>query len=436
MGPWMCAALVVGNIIGTGIFMLPVALAPSGMNSVPAWFFTGIGALLLSFVFARLARDLPEAGGPFAYTRLAFGPFAAFIVAWGYWVSIWAGNATIATGTVAYLAELVPVLKTDPRLSAAAAIALIWLFTGVNLYGVRTMGSVQVATTVMKLLPLALIIALGALAVMRDPAPAQAAFAATEFGYGPVTAAATITLWSLLGFESATVPADKVENPRRNIPLATLYGCLACVLICMAGCTIVQILVPPEQLAASTAPFADAMRLLLGNQAALGLILFAVVSGAGCLNGWTLLQAEVPAAMAKSGVFPRVFARTSSRGVPAFALVATSLMPTVLVMANSSRSMANLYVFMLLLATSATLVMYLAVALAGIVLSGPAHPLAGSSRWLAPAGAAAALYSIWTVVGAGLEAFLWCLALLAAGVPVYLWQRARPGGGVQNVPPR
>jgi APA family basic amino acid/polyamine antiporter len=307
---------------------------------VPAWLFTGIGAMLLAFVFARLARDLPEAGGPFAYTRLAFGPFAAFIVAWGYWVSIWAGNATIATGTVAYLANCA---------GAEDRSALFRRGRGGADLAVHRGEPVRRAHH-----------GLGAGRHHRDEAaPARTADRARRAradegsgaGAGRVRGhrirlradhrGGDDTLWSLLGFESATVPADKVENPRRNIPRATLYGCLATVLICAIGVTLVQLLLPPEQLAQSTAPFADAMRLLLGNEAALGLIVFAVISGAGCLNGWTLLQAEVPAAMAKSGVFPAVFARTSQRGVPVFALVFTSLMPTALVIANSSRSMGT-----------------------------------------------------------------------------------------------
>jgi basic amino acid/polyamine antiporter, APA family len=108
LGFWMCVALVVGNSIGSGVFLLPASLAPYGLNSVIAWGFTACGAILLAIVFARLSRAYPAAGGPYAYVQLAFGPFTAFIVAWGYWISIWVGNAAIATGAVSYLSPLLP----------------------------------------------------------------------------------------------------------------------------------------------------------------------------------------------------------------------------------------------------------------------------------------------------------------------------------------
>jgi len=436
MGIWMCTALVLGNIIGTAVFMLPVALAPYGLNSVPAWLFTAAGAMMLAYVFARLARDLPESGGPFAYTRAAFGPFAGFVVAWGYWISIWVGNAAISTGSVAYMGAVVPELTATPQASAFAAVALIWLFTAINLLGVRSMGTVQVVTSALKLVLLVAVIGLGALLLLRDPAPISTAMSATHFEFTAITAAATLTLWAMLGLESATVPADKVENPERNIPRATLLGTGLAALISLLACGIVQVLIPAEELAQSTAPFAEVIRVLLGDGAAIALAVFATISGLGALNGWTMLQAELPAAMAKSGVFPPVFASVSSRNVPVFGLVFTSTLASALVLANSSRTLASLYTFMILISTSATLVLYLAVALAAIRLqrAGRVRPTAAGAGLLLACGTLGALYSIWTLVGAGGEAFAWCLALLAAGVPVYWWQRRQLGARPASAP--
>src|SRR5262245_27570493 len=112
LGFWMCLALVVGNMIGSGIFLLPSSLAPYGLNSILGWLMTAVGALMLAIVFAQLSRVYPQAGGPYVYPRVAFGECAGYLMAWGYWMSVWVGNAAIAIGTVAYLAELVPVIKS------------------------------------------------------------------------------------------------------------------------------------------------------------------------------------------------------------------------------------------------------------------------------------------------------------------------------------
>ena len=121
LGLWRSTALVVGNMIGSGIFLLPAALAGYGGISILGWLFTSTGAMLLALVFARLSRRVPKVGGLYVYTRLGFGDFAGFLVAWGYWISIWCGNAAIATAFVGYMAVFVPRLTESPLLGAATA---------------------------------------------------------------------------------------------------------------------------------------------------------------------------------------------------------------------------------------------------------------------------------------------------------------------------
>src|ERR1700675_908271 len=254
LGFWMCVALVVGNSIGSGVFLLPASLAPYGLNSVVAWGFTAGGAILLAVVFARLSRAYPAAGGPYAYVHLAFGPLTAFIVAWGYWISIWVGNAAIATGAVSYLSPLLPWIADAPGASAAVTLLFLWLLTFVNWYGIRVSAWVQSVTTVLKLLPL-LTVALLGLRVLRSSDVSAAT--AVPLSVSGVTAAATLTLWAMLGLESATIPADKVSSPGRIIPIATLLGTVVTALICAIACTTALLLIPPATLAQSNAPFVD-----------------------------------------------------------------------------------------------------------------------------------------------------------------------------------
>jgi APA family basic amino acid/polyamine antiporter len=423
LGFWLATALVVGNIVGSGVYLLPASLAPYGPNALLAWLATAAGALVLAVVFAALSRAFPKDGGPYVYTRAAYGERAGFVVAWGYWVSVWVGNAAIATGAVSYTSALAPWIASVPGASAAVTIAVVWLLTLVNCWGVRTAARVQAVTTVLKLLPLVAVSVAGGFFVSRE---ALASFAEVPLGLDRTTAAATLALWALVGFESATVPADKVQDPSRTIPRATMVGTLVSAAFCFLACSFVPLVVPAASLAASNAPFADAARAMWGEGAASAVALFAAISAYGALNGWILLQGELPFVLARDGVFPRAFARESSRRTPVFALVFTSVLVTALVVMNFQGSMAQAFRFFILLATSANLVAYLVCSLALLTLLWQGR-LGGrrGTAWLAVAGAVGAAYSLWAIAGAGREATIWGAVLLAAAFPVYAWMKGR-----------
>jgi APA family basic amino acid/polyamine antiporter len=148
LGLSMATALVVGNMIGSGVFLLPASLAAYGPISIVALALTGVGAMLLALVFAKLGRAYPETGGPYAYSRRAFGELIGFQQAWGYWIAAWAGNAAIAIAFVSYSGEYWPALRTNSLLAAMVALAAIWTLTAVNSLGVRQGGFVQVVTTI------------------------------------------------------------------------------------------------------------------------------------------------------------------------------------------------------------------------------------------------------------------------------------------------
>jgi APA family basic amino acid/polyamine antiporter len=423
LGFWMCVALVVGNSIGSGVFLLPSALAPFGLNSVLAWGLTACGAILLAIIFAELSRAFPQAGGPYAYVKLAFGPFTAFIMAWGYWISIWVGNAAIATGAVSYLSPLMPWIARVPGASAAVTLAFLWALTLVNCYGIKASGWVQSVTTVLKVMPLLAISALAFFAVRPSTVAAAAGIPLSASG---TTAAATLTLWALLGLESATIPASKVRDPGRTIPRATLVGAVATAMLCMVACTAVLLLVPPATLASSNAPFVDLATRYWGAAPGKLLAVFAAISGFGALNGWVLLQAELPNIMAKNGVFPRVFAQESARFTPTFALIFSSALVSILILMNYQKSMVKVFTFMILLSTTACLVLYALCSLASLRLQWTGRMPARRPRAAALAAVAvlATVYSLWTIVGAGAEAMLWGAVLLAIGAPVYFLVRA------------
>lgn len=412
----MAVALVMGNMIGSGIFLLPASLAPYGALGLAGWAVSSVGALLLAWVFARLARIEPAAGGPYAYTRRAFGDLAAFLVAWGYWISIWTSLAALAVAFVGYLTPFVPALARIPAAAALVAVTAIWVLVAANAAGVRTAGRVQAVTTALKLLPLVLIALAGI--VHFDVAP----FAAPRSGTGPlaadVAAVVALTLWAFLGLEAATVPAEHIRDPDRTIPRATLTGTALAALVYIFSTVGVMVLLDQAALGASTAPFADAAAALGGAWAAKAVAAGAAISCFGALNGWMLLVGELPLAVARDGLFPRVFSRLSSRGTPVAGTVLAGALATALVSLNYARGLVELFTFFILLSTLSTLVAYAFSSLSVFLLR------EGRGRRLPAAGAVAAglafAYSLWAMGGAGADVVYWGFLLLMCGLPVYV----------------
>ncbi|HKQ12082.1 MAG TPA: amino acid permease, partial [Steroidobacteraceae bacterium] len=400
-----------------------------GLNSIFGWIFTASGGVLLAIVFAALARVYPQAGGPYLYPRVAFGECCGFVMAWGYWMSVWVGNAAIAIGSIAYLSELIPAIKHTQGAPQLTSVAMIWILTYVNWRGVKQVGVFQLVTTVLKLMPLLAVIILAILLLGR----ADASLIKVEpqpFTISAMTAAAILTLWPLLGLESATVPAENVIDPERNIPRSTLWGTIVTALIYVIACSAVILLIPGSQLKDSTAPFADVMRLFWGDWAASAVALFAFISGFGALNGWILIQGEMPRVLAKEKIFPEIFAHESRYRTPDYSLFITSALVTVVMLMNYSGSMVKVFTFIILVSTSAYLVMYLFCSLAAFKLAwrGDMGVHGAKMMWLLAVAMLAALYSAWTLWGAGAEAFWWGVGLFALGLPLYFllkWQRRR-----------
>jgi APA family basic amino acid/polyamine antiporter len=428
LGIWMAIALVVGNIIGSGIFLLPSSLAPLGFNSVWGWLLTSSGAVMLALVFAGLSRGLPDADGPYGYTKRAFGDLPAAVVLWGYWVGNWVGNAAIATAAVSYLSNLQPWISNVHGASALVTVFFVGLLTAVNIHGLRAAGMVQLVSSILKLIPLVGIVGLGIFLVATgSPQLHNADLLATPFRLSDVTAAATLTLWAMVGLESAAVLSKKVRDPERNVGRATLIGTVLSAVVFIFACTTVMALIPAETLAHSNAPFADAASMFWGSAAAHWLALFAAISALGALNGWTLLNGELTFLLAKNRIIPGVFARESTRMTPTNAICLTSSLSMIMVLMNFGKGMVEVFTFMILLSTTAILVMYLMCALSvlKLIFTGQLDG-SGGRVGLALAGVLGAVYSLWALIGAGREAVMWGFALLAVAIPVYfLMQRGR-----------
>jgi len=412
LGIWSATALVVGSMIGSGVFLLPASLAPYGAVSLLGWGITLCGALLLALTFARLARQWPHTGGPYAYARNAFGEFPGFMIAWSYWISMWCANAAIAVAFAGSIGAIFPAATATPVRSAACALGALWVCSAINLLGVREAGRMQVLTTALKLVPLLLF---GGIAIWFVDGSAYRPFNPTGQPV-PVAVHATIalTLWALLGLEAATVPAGSVTNPDRTIPRATVLGTLLAGIATILACTAVLGVVPADVLKTSTAPMADAAGVLWGRGAAIGIAALAAVSCFGALNGWVMLSAQLPMAAANDRLFPAMFSRLDARGTPFVGIVLSSGLASALVMANYTRSLVQMFTFSILLSTAATLLPYVASSAAWLRRgNGTGHVAAGL----------ALVFSLYALFGIGAEPLLWGAGLVAAGLPLYAWQR-------------
>ncbi|HEX5712984.1 MAG TPA: amino acid permease [Solirubrobacterales bacterium] len=428
MGIWMATALVIGNMVGSGIFLLPASLAgAAGPISIFGWIFTGAGALLLALVFSRLGRAMPQTGGPYAYARRAFGDFIGFQTAWGYWIAAWAGNAAIAVAFVGYLAVFWGELGSNNLLAALVGIGVIWLLTLVNALGTRESGAVQVATTVLKFVPLAVIGVIGLFFIKSSNLEPFAPHGT----WSAISAAAPLTLWAFIGLESATVAAGEVKDPEKNIPRATMYGTIAATVVYILGTIAVMGVIPTETLAGSTSPFADAAGVMFGGSWDKIIALVALASTFGALNGWILLQGRVPLAAAEDGLFPPQFAKVhGERRTPVFGLVVSSVLVTGLMLMNYTKGLVDAFTFIILLATLTTLVPYAYSAAAQAHLYFTEREIFERGRFARDTLVAALAfgYSVWAITGSGKDIIAKGFILLLAGIPVYVlmkWWQAR-----------
>lgn len=421
----IATCLVMGNIIGGGIFLLPASVAPFGTISLVAFGVLTAGAIALALVFGRLAQRDPRTGGPYIYARAAFGDFAGFLAAWSYWITTWVSNAALAVAAVGYLNVLIPV--DDHKWTACAAALVLQLLPALaNFAGTRYVGAVQLVATVLKFLPL-LLVAVGGL-FFFDSANLGPFQASDDGAVGAVSASAAILLFSYLGVESAAVSAGEVRDPRRNVGRATILGTLGAALVYLLGTLAVFGTVAHDKLVNSTAPFSDAVDAMFGGSwGGTAVALAALVSMVGALNGWTLLSAQTPYAAAKDGLFPPAFER-KRRGVPTFGVLVTVVLASLLTVYNYTAGSGGVFKSLVLITTFTATVPYLLASAAQIyfLLSGQRERVNGAA--LARDGVLAALafgFSMWLVAGSGYAAVYQGVLFLFVGVLVYAWMAAR-----------
>jgi APA family basic amino acid/polyamine antiporter len=427
LGFWNVWGLVVGGAIGAAVFLLPAILAPYGSLSIIGWVVSAIAMIAVAMTLGNLARSIPKIGGPYAYGKAAFGDLAGFMIAWSFWVSVWVGVAAIAVGLTGYLGVFMPIISDNPTASAFAAISIMWLLTAINITGVKIASTLNLVLTVMKLLPL---FAVGAAGLMLgEVAAIPAADPQGEPFVLYFAGLFLVTVGAFVGLEAGTVPADDIIDPDKTIPRALVVGAVTIAAIYILGTAGVMAVVSTEELAQSSSPFSAAASVLFGPWGAKIVALGAIVSILGVLNVTIMLTGQMPLAAAQDGLFPRHFASVNAKGAPAFALLISSLLATIVIGMNYTGGVVAAYEALFLMTTMAAVVVYAACAAADLVLQLRAKNEGIALRWQTLMTAAIAfLVSIFAIVGSGVQVAAYTGLLLVIGLPVYFWSRSHTGG--------
>jgi len=419
MSFWMLVALVSGNMVGSGIFLLPAGLAKIGSISILAWIFTALGSLLLALVFCHLSCLIPKIdGGPYIYVRIGMGKFMGFQSGFGYWVSLWVGNCAIALAMVGYLAYFFPVLH-DRTLTALVAILVIWLLTVFNMLGPRSVGWLQMASMVAKSVPLLLIIVMGAWYI--HPEFYGDFNRSNTSNLSAFSQAASLVLWAFIGLESAAVTASKVKNPAKTIPLATMTGTLIAAFIYIASSVVIMGIVPAMNLENSSAPFALAASEILGSYGSAIIAIAAVIACLGTLNGWVMITAVVSKSIAQTKLFPLIFAKENKYGAPGMSLILSGILMTILLLMTMSDNLIEQFNFIILMAVLAALIPYFYTTISNILVLKSQRSESVFWQWRIIISVLAGCYSLWAIIGSGQQVVYYGMILFFLGTPIYVF---------------
>ena len=419
IGLLAATSLVVGNIIGAGIFVLPASLAKFGSISIVGWLFTATGALILAKIFSNFSKKLKgKSGGPYIYSKVVFGDFIGFLVAWGYWISCWVNNAAIAVAIVSALSFFFPELVTNPFYATITGLSFIWFFTFTSSKGIKSSGNIQILTTIAKLIPLVLIILFGFFIFDLEIFPEFNLTDQNDFEILPVVA--VMTLYAFLGLECASIPAENIKNPEKTIPKATMAGTLISTLIYILSTIVLFGIISAENLINSPAPFAEAGEIIGGKYFGFLISAGAAISAIGALNGWILITSYMPMTMANDRLFPKVFAKKNKKGFPYLSLLLGSILTSFVMTMNYTDGLVDRFEFLILLTTLSTLIPYFFVSVSYILFHVEKRLFKINSFRSVILGLFGSLYSLWAIFGSGIDSIVYGTILLMLGIPIYL----------------
>lgn len=419
---FMATMLVCGNMIGSGVFMLPATLAEvSGpLPTIIAWIITTIGSILIAVSFANLGSKYPQTGGAYQYTKEAFGEFAGFLSAWLYWNGSWIGNSAIIVALASYTASIIPALH-NPVISIIFTSSILWIFTIINIVGVKQAGKIQTFATVFKIVFFALFIIV---AFLNFDTANIGNLIPSGKGLDTIPLAATTTLWAFVGMESATVTAGEIKDPEKNVRKSTIYGLIIAAIIYILISVASMGAMSNEALAVSSAPLTDILTNILGTAIGRFLTVAVIICILGTTIGWLLSTARVSFAAGEDGVFPKFFGKISPKyNTPVNSLVIGSVLVNILLIMNYQKGMVSAFTFITILATLSFLPVYLLTVAAEMMLMFKKGEKFTFKIFIKKSiiPMIAFIYTLWTIYGSGAETVMWGFLLMLAGIPFYIY---------------
>ena len=420
IGFWKGWSIAVGCAIGSGIFMMPTMLAPYGLLGFGGWLVAGAGSILVALTMARLVRRIPKTGGPYVYVNEGLGKFSGFIIAWTYWVACVSAIAGISIAFVGYLGFFLPQIANSQINALLASLLLIWIIVFLNIRSLENSSKFQLISTLLKLLPLIFIVLLGAFNFNVNNLPEL-----NPSNLHPISLIATVTtlvMWSFIGIETATVPADNVINPQETIPKVLIASVITILVLYILVSIAIAALVPASELLDSSAPFALAASKILGVTGGTIVSLGALISTLGSLNANTLTAGNLSLAAARDGLLPSKFVILSKNGTPIFTYLLTGAFVSILLILNYTKGVVNAFVFMAMLSTLSTLLAYAFCAIAEFKFSrADKKNLQRNNALLISCGTF--LYAFFAIWGAGIEMIIYSIILILIGTPIYLFKK-------------
>jgi arginine:ornithine antiporter / lysine permease len=450
LGFWILTALVVGNMVGSGIFMLPRSLseAASPAGVILAWAMTGLGALLLALVFGNLAIRKPElTGGPQIYAKELFksgsqaSQLTGFMSSWGYWIGNMAGNVAVITTFAGYLSTFFPIMTSEANwfsignltikagngLTFIVCSLLLWGTHFIILRGLEGAGKINFVATAAKVAGFFIFIVVGLFAFQKTNMLPLLATRVDDAGYAvglmsQVNHAAINTLWAFIGVESAVVFASRAKK-QSDVKRATILGLSISIAIYIGISTLVMGMLSQDALIHSEKPLIDAIANVLGPIGGKVLAFVGLISLFGSTIGWIMLSAEVPYQAAKQGVFLPFFKKENKKGLPIRSLIVTNVIAQLFIFSTISKSISQAFDFVIVIATLSYLVPYFISSIyqLKIVVTGETYNRGNGRVMDGLIAILATTYSIWVIISgtADIKTFAYGMGLILSGILFY-----------------
>ncbi len=410
--------IVAVNMMGSGIIMLPTNMAQVGAISLLSWIVTALGSMAIAYGFAQAGLFNQRPGGMSAYAEDAYGKSGYFLVFFLYFLSLAIGNVAIGISAVGYLASFIPWLSSAPIATCIGVIALLWLTTVANFGGPSVTGRIGAVTVWGVIIPVGMLSLIGWF--WFKPEIFSAAWNPKGLsvleGMG---SSISLTLWAFLGMESAAQNSAAVENPKRDVPLACMFGTLGAAVIYILSTTVIQGIVPNPELAKSTGPFGTAYAHMFSPAVGSIIMGLAVVACLGSLLGWQFTIATTGKAAADERMFPSFFSKVNRMGAPVTGMIVLGIVQSLLALSTMSPSLSQQFSALVNLAVVTNVVPYVVALSALMMMMQKADVTPFQYRRNVAVALVAMLYSVYAIYASGKDAVLG--GMLVTALSFVIW---------------